>query len=332
MSERFSVRKVYRNDGILCLVFSTGLLCLSVYLGMTETRPELRGQFFFFAIGFCGGLDVLGFLYLFQYRREKTVVDERSLRMIGVLTTREIDFSEVVDAQWKVYPLPGRLVLKTLTGKVRIKFGKFEQERRGSLIRILRGSLPESVQRGWSLFCYKVAIPETKPVDREPEEGEVRYTRRMYDWIFLSVFIVLVVAAFVEWKLSGYEDFLLWIGNEGWELAFVLIIPVVIWIKVRYSTPAQGVVRKKIPLRDILYLWLSMFLFYGLLIVINRIYAKDIFNGDKFVGWSVVAVGTVLFVMLIVSCIKDNLRNRRRDREAADGAVEEWDAMVERGG
>ena len=96
MNETFYVRRSERNVGILCLLFFTAMLVLSIYLGMTDVVPAMRIWWFCMTIGVWGGMDLLSLWGLLAYWREKLVVFQHHLTAVGVLSTKEIDLTEVI--------------------------------------------------------------------------------------------------------------------------------------------------------------------------------------------------------------------------------------------
>ena len=145
-----------------------------------------------------------------------------------MIWTRAIDLSELVDVQWRVNP--PSIVLRSTSAKIKVYLNNFEPEQGRFLIRLFHRSVPDSLQSGWSLFCYKVALPQHEHAAERPlGEDEVLIARRRWDWFFLPwLLLAIAVAPVLAWQLHDPRSLLFPLAVAG------------LWLLMRMSTPAKG--------------------------------------------------------------------------------------------
>ncbi len=206
------------------------ILIISLYgqgAAPLDRRPLcylMFGNFWGFFIG-------LSAFELLAWHRHKLTIRDDEIVNHGVFCTRRMDLDGVESARWQVGRVGG-LNLQSTSQKMKIDFYSYEPRERLALIHFFRDGLPESVQRNWDLFCYKIAIPlryDEAGRQRPLRPGEAVVTRRRWDWLILPWTIVVAAGAFLHWRLLGQPT--------------VLLAPlgiVALWLYLRWSTPRQG--------------------------------------------------------------------------------------------
>lgn len=309
----FHQRKRNRNVAILCLCFFVAIGAASV-VGMWVGAPADRRIYAvaMFAI-FWGAWAALATWMLLAYWLERLEIRGESIFFQGVVGMRELSLAHVTAARWRVGQ-DGRVVLRSLAGKLVIHFGNFERAERLWLIRYLRGKLPESVQHDWGLFCHKVALPlqeHDAQIDRPPADGEVAITRRRWDWYFVPSIVISAGIGIVLYSRLGQPRFLP-----------VSALLTFLWLFLRYTTPKKGLVTKRLNAQPMLKRFLWFELVWGTL-GLGGIGLFNFLNPPKPLALPLGTTGLVLWfgVLLWRARMVDRERLRQDLEQAAESLV-----------
>jgi len=99
---------------------------------------------------FWGLLALLSVYLMWAYHVERLLMWEDRLRVIGSFCTRDVNFAEITEAKWRVFPAPGgSLVLRTPGGKAVVYFGNYGSVHGPRLKDFFRSALPAELQTGW---------------------------------------------------------------------------------------------------------------------------------------------------------------------------------------
>jgi hypothetical protein len=231
MDKTLRLRNSYGAVGIVSLFFFAGMMGFSFVAFFRDNMP---GAVCF--SGFWGAWIVVSVWLLAAYYRESVSVDECRIVQQGILRRREMAFADVANARWRTMPRGGAVVLRSLTGKIKVCFDNFGLEERRWLIRHLRLSLPQSVQQDWDRFCVRNALPLAKhDADAPLQPGEVLLTKRRWDRFFLVLTATTAVVSAVCARVLEYPP--------------ALVLPVIcllMWLMIRFYTPAKGMRDKRL--------------------------------------------------------------------------------------
>jgi hypothetical protein len=312
----FYQRKRNRNQALafLPLFVAIGVAsAIVMWVGAPEDRRVFAAGFMAM---FWGGWVCLSAWVLLAYWRERLDIERGIVTQQSVVSTRKLSLPAVTEAYWKIGQ-NGRIVLRSVAGRLTIRLGNFERVERLWIIRYFRGNLPESAQRDWALFCHKIALPlrdHDTLLNREPAHDEVKITRQRRDRYSMP-FIALATAVGVV---------LYW--RRG-ELRFLAAptLPVFLWLLLRFATPKQGFVSKRLgaePPGMKRFLWFEL---VWLAVGLGGIALFNFVKPPKQVGLTLGIVGVLFWfgVQLWRGVIED--RNRlRQDLERGDEAMRRW--------
>ena len=99
--------------------------------------------------GFWAFWVALSVMLLLSYYRDSLLLDDGKIVQIGILRRREIALADIISVRWRIVPVGGSVVLRSSADKIKVTFDNFELEPRRWLIRLLRLSLPQSIQQDW---------------------------------------------------------------------------------------------------------------------------------------------------------------------------------------
>lgn len=234
LDQTFRLRKGYRNHPIVFLVFCIAMGVANAYSAWVDAPNDHRAFEAMFPAIFWGGWACLALWLLVFYHRARLQITNDRVTEGGI----EIDLDRVNSVRWQT----GGVKLVTDSTKIAIRLDNFEPAVQLRLIRFLRKRLPEEIQTGWGMFCYRVAVPlreRTSGLDRVPNVDEVRVTRRRWDWYFLpAIALSSVIGVVAYWK---YQQARLLTGPVM--LAFY-------WLILRYSTPRRGHIDERMDPRS----------------------------------------------------------------------------------
>jgi hypothetical protein len=173
--------------------------------------------------------------------------------------------------------------------------------------------VPDSLQQGWSLFCYQVALPQHEYAAERPlGEDEVLITRHRWDWFFLPwILLAIAVSPVLAWQLHDLRSLLFPLAVAG------------LWLLMRMSTPAKGMRTPRSRSSQHRSVWAIL-------------------------GWSASGIGGVFlfdavqmhfphpqllaamgmaawFCILLIFVFREDRQKRRDDQAKAEHAAEEWE-------
>lgn len=306
MDNILRLKKSYRNLAIICLVFFVGMMIGSSYIALSN--GSILGSL---ALGgFWGFWVVLSAMLLLSYYRESLFLDEGRIIRAGILRRREIALADIISVRWRIAPIGGSVVLRSSADKIKVTFDNFELDQRRWLIRLLRLSLPKSIQQDWERFCLRNALPLLKQdTDAPLQPDEILITRRRWDRFFLATTVVLVVLGIIcAWLLRSLPL-----------LAFPLV-SLLLWPLMRLSTPAKGLRYRKTPAPEKRHL-LIFAVWCGVGVAIIPLDSSH--NG--------LAIGLMIVWFAILLCLAYRMdRRQEAGRDvAAPAAAEEWERLME---
>ncbi|MCA9020042.1 MAG: hypothetical protein KDA74_07875, partial [Planctomycetaceae bacterium] len=219
--------------------------------------------------------------------------------------------------RWIASP-SGGIKLKTLTKKIRIYLKNFPCEDRLRIVEYIRAQIPEPDQEGWDLFCHRVAMPlrrydpQALPV---PDNDEVLLTRKRWDRLLIPWILLFTVGGILAaWKFNLPH------------LLSAPLLPMILWLSMRYSTPKQGMVSQKLSADK----ETSSFLIFsgGMLIVYLTILVGLKFIELPFLDNDMFMICLTLIWMPVVfwNCLRHDKIRHKKQLEASKASVEEWEA------
>lgn len=309
MSETFRLRRHHRYIGAAGLVFAVLLNCAFVSAVILETNDWKRVTATLCLAGTCflmvGGSGL--WLVLYQGRHE-LVIREGSILHRGLFSSKEMVLSEVTEARWCV---PGGLVLKSASGRITIGFANYEAAEVLRLIPFFREGVADEVQTGWNLFAYKSLSGYQRAIRDKPIEGEVLLTRRRWDRFCLPLILASSLIGTGCWWLTG----------EARQLT-APVIPILLWLLLRASTPAKGmVVLKETPVAPEMGRWWLFLAVWGLVAAFPLIFSKTLEQRFAYPKLAYVVFGAIWVSILIIEVGLLDRRQRRAELEAADLAA-----------
>lgn len=307
MDNVLRLKKSYRNLGIIALIFSMGMMTGSSYIALSNGSildPLVLG-------GFWGCWIVLSVsvMLLLPYYRESLFVNDGTIIQTGIFRRREIALADIISVRWRIVPVGGSVVLCSSADKIKVTFDNFEREQRRWLIRLLRLSLPQSIQQDWERFCLRHALPLLKHgTDAPLQPGEILFTRRRWDRFFVVTTVVLVVLGIVcAWLLQSLPL-----------LAFPLV-SLLLWPLMRFSTPAKGSRYTKTPAPEKRHLlFFAVWCFVGVALIPL---------GSSHNGLAIGLMIAWFAILLYLADRTDRWRKAARD-VAAPAAAEEWERLM----
>ena len=308
MDQVLRLKKSYRNLGVMCLIFFSGMMVVSFFGILSESNllDALR------AVGFCGCLLVLPAMMLLAYYRQSISIQEETIIQTGIFRQRKIAFTEMAGVRWRLFPAGGSVVLRSSTEKIKIHFDNFEAQQKHPLILSLRRSLPQSIQQNWEPFCLRLALPLLKHGPDAPlQKNEVLITRRYWDRFFLIVTLVLIVCGIV----------CAWSFQKPLFLTFPLI-SLVFWPMMRFSTPPEGMRTQKLPPQM---KWGLLFLSLWIAIAMATIVPLSKTHMGLAIGLTVVWFA----ILLLYGHWMDRRRKATQDQDPTPPpTVDEWERLT----
>ena len=199
-------KKRSRNLAIVTLIFFLSVGIVSACGMWFSAVPERRLFAAIFMAVFWGFWSILSCWHLLACWREELSIEDGQITQRGVIGVKEISLRSLTVVRWRIAPQGGSLVLTTATERLKIYLDKFEPEDRIWLIRYFRNGVPEVLQDGWALFCHKIALPlrdKRKPSHADPGTGNVRITRKKWDWYFVPAVVLFAVLGVAQyWYLE----------------------------------------------------------------------------------------------------------------------------------
>ncbi len=235
MDETFRVRRSVRKQGWICLAAFLGWAALGAAVAWHEPgvkgRAALAAAVVAFPLAMAG---LSGWLILYYRRAALTIRGDRVVAH-GVGKMQEVDLARVAGARWRLGLNEGNLVLTDGRAKVSIEFGSYEDAERDRMVRHFRSSLAPGVQEGWNLFAYRITDGRPRPARTVPGPGEILIRRDRWDRLLLPMVAAATLAGVAAWRMTGLPG-----------LLALPALPVALWLLLRYSTPAEGMVARKL--------------------------------------------------------------------------------------
>ncbi|QDT96822.1 hypothetical protein [Gimesia aquarii] len=202
----FRVRKKYRNQGILYLIFFLLAGIGSAYGMWIDAPPDRRLYGAVFMLILFSFLSIASLWMILAYKYESLTIQHKTIIHQGMILKKAIDLSNVKQVHWKLGN-KGGITLKSLTDNISINLDNFEHDEQLWLIRYFQSTLPESVQQNWNLFCSKIALPlrDHNP-DKIPTPGpdELLITRKRWAKILVPIILVTtILGLIVAWQLQS---------------------------------------------------------------------------------------------------------------------------------
>ncbi|QDT80276.1 hypothetical protein Mal35_37470 [Gimesia maris] len=219
--------------------------------------------------------------------------------------------------RWIASPLGG-IKLQSLTEKITIHLDNFPCEDKLWIVEYLRTQIPASAQEGWDLFCHRVALPlrrydpQALPV---PDNDEVLLTRKRWNRLLLPWILLFTVGGVLAaWKFNLPR------------LLSAPLLPIIIWLSMRYSTPKQGMVSRKLKADKESNSYLTflggMFAAYMILMI-----------GLKFIDNPPVSESTIMlsltviwFAVVLWKSHRIGKKLHKKQLKASKTSVKEWEA------
>jgi hypothetical protein len=303
----------YRDLGIFCLVIFVLAGIGSAYVTWIEAVPELRIYGVVLVSLFWGTLSCFPLWTLLSYWLGSLTIRDGTVAQQGVISRNEVDLRDVGQGHWR---LDNSIKLRTPTARLTIDFNSLEPSERLSLIRHFRSELPEDVQRGWDLFCSKIALPlrDHNSGNRHAGPDEVHLTRRRWDWWFIPAILVFAVCGIVIY----------WLFQQPRMLAIPLL-PALMWLFLRFGTPKDGFISKRISAHPELKQLLVLEARWGGVALAGFVVFK-VANPPHPEGTIMAIIAVVLgFGGFFLQIRPLDRQMGQRNREAAKAATEEWD-------
>ena len=213
----------------------------------------------------------------------------------------------------------GMILLRTTGNRILIDCNILEPTDVLWLIRLIRSRLPESIQTGWPLFAYRVAVPVREgTLDKRRLDGpdDVYVTRLRWDFFFVCAILVVGLGGIL----------LSWLLQQPVTLLAPLV-PTLFWIFGRRRMPT--VARKSLDLREV-----ADRSFLGLLVILSVITLGSFWLFGAFkISWvpflpSMLWIGGFVMICCLIGgeqCF-ERLRRRHDLEFNALPAAERWEA------
>ena len=318
MERVFRYRVGIRNTGWACLIGFIAMAIISVF-GALDAPADRRWIAFivFEGFSFCWIGMAIWMLMAF-YKESLHLLTDRIVRQ-GVTNFRSIEFKNVTDLKWRMWPVGGSVVLKSDDRRMAFDLQNFEAADRVTLIRSLRAAVPAAIQRGWPEFCERWAVSLLDLDENRPlREGEVRITRARFDAYFLpAIGVAAMLGPFVAWNLT-----------EG-RFLFLPIPLILIWLPLRMMLPRQGRIVRRLSsqpgtMQYSLFAAATAILAVGATVWIDK-------HPTTF-RHPLIAMAIVLGLALTAMCIGGTVLDRRRKldpKSKSTDAVRRWESAVQ---
>ncbi len=313
----FRLRKYYRNLGVCGLILSAtmGITCLLVEMG--DVPADREHPLLIFFTSFFTFLSGAYLWIVLSYYYATLTIHGRNIIEQGVLRRKELDLDHIRQLRWIASPLGG-IKLQSLTEKITIHLDNFPCEDKLWIVEYLRTQIPASAQEGWDLFCHRVALPlrrydpQALPV---PDNDEVLLTRKRWNRLLLPWILLFTVGGVLAaWKFNLPR------------LLSAPLLPIIIWLSMRYSTPQQGMVSQKIStdkeLSSFLIFSGVLLLVYLTILVVLKWIDIPLINNTMFMACLTLGWMAVVFW----KCYQHDKIRHKKQLEASKVSVKEWEA------
>jgi hypothetical protein len=233
MNETFRLSKSYRDIFVVFLVVFLALLAAVIFAASKEPSA---GRKLNMAIGL-GGFPLMmvacSILMIVEHRRHGLTIQGTRVVLRRISRPTEFDLREVTVARWR---FPGNLVLRSGSARVVIHLPNYDPEARERIEQYLRSTIDPAVQTGWNLMVYKLEMVKRRATGK-PGPDEVLVRRENWSRYFAPCLVATGVVVFAYWSATGnVRPFA------------ALLMPLAAWASLRFTTPAEGMLAKKISL------------------------------------------------------------------------------------
>jgi hypothetical protein len=263
--------------------------------------------------GVYGTVLCVGFWEFLWHECSTVVIDEKELLRINPFRSDSIKFDELLFARWLHHGHAG-IALFTEAGGVKLYFAYYEQPSGWTMIQLLRERIPEDRQQDWPLFCHRRALPRRIGNTNRPlRPCEVLLARRRWDWIFGVSTVVTLIAGSTVSVLAGHPRYL-----AG------AILPLLMWIPFRYSTPKTGLIHESKRGRRLVwpFLWILLAMWPTLRIgqAVGRTFDRE--------EAGLLISSLPLLAAMFYFAHRTERRKREIDLEAAAASVAHWEKLA----
>jgi hypothetical protein len=308
----FRPRTYHRNFGLGCVLGFLAWGALGMFGALTD--PEIRHRLA--AIAVMAGIPLLmagmsAWVLVAYWRAELTIQGTRLVNR-GIFRSSEISLLDVTEARWRTRSAGGSVVLRNESARLSVEFGYYEADESFGIVHHLRSVLRPDVQTGWNLFAYKTALLEPRSGRTKPGPDEVLLRRDRWDRYLVPSLVMVSLAGVAAWRIAGESLFLA-----------APLFPLVGWALIRATTPADGMVVKKLSsLANPDTARILGFLLVWFLVGVGGVIVHEVFRPRLTHADAVMIVGGAIWsVILLFEAGLQDRRQARSDREAADLAA-----------
>ncbi len=251
MHETFRLRKsvAYAGMALSAIFLAVCVLVASMFFLENPAEHGFKGEHSVAIV--CGmALATFGTMFLLSlymwsaYYLERFCISGSTISLQTMVQNHSFDATELVSLRWRTHPHGGSVLFRGRDFKGRLDLAGYRSEDRLRLIRALRAIVPPSVQEGWPMFCYGVALGlrDDRLVAPPPEPAGKTcvVTRRRYDRMLaaaLPLSLCMAVAAGIYF---------------GFWRAFVLPAAIVAaWLLLRFHVPPEGQVDWRVTTTEV---------------------------------------------------------------------------------
>jgi hypothetical protein len=315
LNATFRPKRLYLYLGLGCFLGFSAWGTFGVWIALTQPGVPSRITL----LGIMGGIPLamtaLSALMVAAYYRERLTIYGDRITKQDVFRRAEFDLRDVTEACWRWWPgESGSVRLTTATTRVSIEFGIVERDERSQVIDYLRSAIKPGVQTNWNLFDYKIAARLRRPKPTKPGLNEILLRRDQWDRYMVPGVPAAAVIGVVAWWQTG-------------ELRVLapLMIPILIWVVVRMTTPAEGMITRRLSIsaNPDTSRWLLFLLFWGMAAALGVITVEA--NRDRLTHPdTVLVIGQIVWLSILIhEAFRTDRRRSQREREAADIAAKE---------
>ncbi len=309
MDATFRHRRRNLHLAIACIPGFLAWAALNLFVFVVMAKPNVDRLA---AAAVMGGLPLvmagLSLWTLIAYWREELTIRDGRIVFRGVVRRKEIGLSELVEARWR--PESRRLILRGESTRITVDLRNYEEDDRNRLIDLLRSAIRPEIQTDWALFAHKVGYRRPRVDRTKPRPDEALLTRVRWDRYLVPLLVMSSLAGIASWKVTGEPRF--------------LVTPLILlgaWAFARMVIPRDGVVSTKLSASAPPGSFLR-FLLLWTLAALSCLIAHETFRSRMAHPEAVRIVGALIWVGgLLFEAHKEDRRQRRRDREAADQAA-----------
>ncbi len=329
-------RKGYTRYKIAAIVFIALFLLLSLFgisvyflenravLGFDKSDPEAVAAVRL-GLGLLGFFALVGTLAWLELHRDRFTIKGTTLSRQSLYRRHEFELADLNGVESLAWG--SRSIVFHARGKTsRLELSLIGDEDLLEFIEILRDRVPASSQKGWPLFCLKVALPLKEERLQLPKSaledlppGSFLNTRRRYDR-----------AAAIAIPLSLGLGVIDAVGFQQWQGLLSPIPVVAAWLLLRFHLPPEGKMeRGTTPSWILPALGICMAVAMGGMIFMGFLRAYGLTESPwSWIPWCAMTGGCVMTVLLtFVADWKRSATAKQRlavDELAAIPAQERW--------